>query len=264
MLSLRPEVVEREELLSVAFALWYPDPRDPTHHDPVLSAYALARAGLARRGGFKGKGMHRRYAHLPRPGAHLTNVARGLPELTRFAGYWARNRWLGPRRVPNLTVRPAGGTYRLRIDAEQLPDPANRAFLLRDRDSHGMPRLRVEHRISGRDRELLLRSVDRAFQALQASGAASVRLPNRAEMDVAIMNDGTHQMGLTAMSTRPETGVVDAQCRVHGVPNTYVAGPSVFPTSGMAGPVLTTVALALRLAGHLSSRLGSEAAELGL
>jgi hypothetical protein len=32
----------------------------------------------------------------------------------------------------------------------------------------------------------------------------------------------------------------------------------------MAGPVLTTVALALRLAGHLSTRLRSEPAELRL
>ena len=53
--------------------------------------------------------------------------------------------------------------------------------------------------------------------------------------------------------TRP--GVVDADCRVHGVRNLYVAGSSVFPTYGCSNPTLTVVALALRLADHLKKRL---------
>jgi choline dehydrogenase-like flavoprotein len=56
------------------------------------------------------------------------------------------------------------------------------------------------------------------------------------------------------MSDDPRTGVVDADCRVHGVPNLYVAGSSVFTTSGNATPTLTIVALALRLADHLKAK----------
>ena len=62
-----------------------------------------------------------------------------------------------------------------------------------------------------------------------------------------------HHMGTTRMATSPREGVVDANCRVHGMTNFFVAGSSVFPTSGHANPTLTIVALALRLADHLQA-----------
>ena len=57
------------------------------------------------------------------------------------------------------------------------------------------------------------------------------------------------------MSEIPTHGVVDPNCRVHGLANLYLAGSSVFPTVGFANPTLTIVALALRLADHLNGAL---------
>ena len=57
------------------------------------------------------------------------------------------------------------------------------------------------------------------------------------------------------MSDDPRSGVVDADCKLHGLENLYVAGSAVFPTSGYANPKLTIVALALRLADHLRHRI---------
>jgi choline dehydrogenase-like flavoprotein len=54
------------------------------------------------------------------------------------------------------------------------------------------------------------------------------------------------------MDGDPTRGVVDTDCRVHGVSNLFVAGSSVFPTGGTGPPTLTIVALALRLADHLA------------
>jgi choline dehydrogenase-like flavoprotein len=68
------------------------------------------------------------------------------------------------------------------------------------------------------------------------------------------VNGGWHHMGTTRMSDDPKRGVVDRHCRVHGMENLYVAGSSVFPTSGSANPTLTLVALTLRLADHLKER----------
>jgi choline dehydrogenase-like flavoprotein len=64
-----------------------------------------------------------------------------------------------------------------------------------------------------------------------------------------------HHMGTTRMHQEPRLGVVDENCRVHGVANLYVAGSSVFPTGSAHNPTLTIVALALRLADHIKKRM---------
>jgi choline dehydrogenase-like flavoprotein len=64
-------------------------------------------------------------------------------------------------------------------------------------------------------------------------------------------------MGATRMSTDAEHGVVDETCRMHGLRNLYIAGSSVFPTSGIANPTLTIIALAVRLSDHLKRQLGA-------
>jgi len=64
-------------------------------------------------------------------------------------------------------------------------------------------------------------------------------------------------MGTTRMHDDPKRGVVDSNCRVHGIENLFVAGSSVFPTSGAANPTFTILALTFRLADHLQKRLGA-------
>ena len=66
------------------------------------------------------------------------------------------------------------------------------------------------------------------------------------------MTGGGHMMGTTRMGHRPDSSVADAQGRVHGIANLYMAGSSLFPAGGAANPTLTIVALSLRLADHLA------------
>ena len=66
---------------------------------------------------------------------------------------------------------------------------------------------------------------------------------------------GLHHMGTTRMATDPTQGVVDADCRVHGLTNLYIGGSSVFPTGGYANPTYSIVQMALRLANHLEHGL---------
>jgi choline dehydrogenase-like flavoprotein len=67
------------------------------------------------------------------------------------------------------------------------------------------------------------------------------------------MDYGDHLLGTTRMSADPHTGVVDANQQVHGIPNLYVAGSSVFTTYSASNPTMNLVAFTLRLANHLKS-----------
>ena len=93
----------------------------------------------------------------------------------------------------------------------------------------------------------------RLHPALQEPRGGWARAGNLIGYDMALdappMHISWHHMGTTRMAASPREGVVDADCRVHGTTNLFVAGSSVFPTTGNANPTLTIVALALRLGG---------------
>jgi choline dehydrogenase-like flavoprotein len=61
-----------------------------------------------------------------------------------------------------------------------------------------------------------------------------------------------HQMGTMRMGHDPDTSVVNADHRFHGIPNLFVIDGSVFPTSGGYNPTLTIEALAWRAADRLA------------
>jgi choline dehydrogenase-like flavoprotein len=96
-------------------------------------------------------------------------------------------------------------------------------------------------------------ALDRELRRLALGRLASTEWLE-AEEWAQMFEDAYHPSGTTRMSTDAARGVVDRNCKVHGIDRLYVSGSSVFPTSGYANPTLTIVALALRLAHHLGRR----------
>src|SRR5262245_12584490 len=152
---------------------------------------------------------------------------------------------------------PASRAVFVLAAGEQAPNPQSRVRLASERDALGVPQVQLEWRLSALDKRSLLRGHELIARELAYAGAG--RLQILLSRDDAEWPDdlagGLHHMGTTRMHDDPREGVVDASCRVHGVANLYVAGSSVFPTSGAAGPTLTIVALAIRLADHLKEIL---------
>lgn len=163
-------------------------------------------------------------------------------------------RWAGFGRAP---IFPPERCW-LQVHVEQAPDPANQVTLAESVDAFGVPRAKVIWRLGDLERRTLEAMVGAAVSELTRLGLANAAIdPWREQMraDAAFgLNDAFHHAGATRMSAAPSDGVVNPQCRVHGVENLYVAGSSVFPASGYANPTLTLIALAMRLAAHLARR----------
>jgi choline dehydrogenase-like flavoprotein len=64
-----------------------------------------------------------------------------------------------------------------------------------------------------------------------------------------------HHMGTTRMGTDPDESVVSPRMRTHDLDNLWIAGSSVFVTSGAMNPTLTIAALALKTADHIDEML---------
>lgn len=143
--------------------------------------------------------------------------------------------------------------------AEQAPDPDSRVTLSVERDALGLPRARIDWRISDREFQTVRRMAQVLGEEMRRVGFAAPDfapwLEDCAGAFREEIHDMAHPMGATRMSEDPTEGVVDADCRAHGVEGLYIAGSSVFPTSGHMNPTLTIVALSLRLADHLRAAL---------
>jgi choline dehydrogenase-like flavoprotein len=121
-----------------------------------------------------------------------------------------------------------------------------------------MPRVHIAWRLGDEDAQAVLRGFQLLRQSMQRSGAALMLFDDDLLAgQIARSIPLGHHIGTARMAASPATGVVDGNCAVFGLPNLYVASAAVFPTCGHANPTLTIVALALRLARHLRSRLES-------
>ena len=140
---------------------------------------------------------------------------------------------------------------------EQSPNPDSRITLGDAVDSMGMRKVRVDWRFSERDYASYRTAAGvLGDEAARCCGGRFEPEPWLSDPALRPAVMGTaHHIGTTRMSGRPEDGVVDRDCKVHGMENLHVAGSSVFPTGGWAFPTFTIVALALRLADRLRTRL---------
>ncbi len=166
------------------------------------------------------------------------------------------------RRVAGLATRyPRGGTgwsnpagsaperFRLLMNLEQAPDPRNRIVLGEDRDALGMCRARLIWRWRDEEQASLDRLRQLVARELRHEGLGRVLIDDRARPDPR----AHHHAGTLRMHDDPRRGVVDRNGRAHDLENLYCAGAAVFTTAGFANPMLTIVALALRLAEHMTT-----------
>ncbi|MDT8322137.1 MAG: GMC family oxidoreductase [Xanthomonadales bacterium] len=142
--------------------------------------------------------------------------------------------------------------YRVTMINEPTPNRNSRVSLSNQTDELGMRRLVLDWQILERDLEAIERVVARLALWLGRRGLGRLQFSRPISPETTErFSGGMHHMGTARMSRRAQNGVVDENCKVHGVDNLYVAGSAIFPTVGFSNPTLTITALALRLASHL-------------
>jgi choline dehydrogenase-like flavoprotein len=150
--------------------------------------------------------------------------------------------------------------YQMFTRQEQAPNPDSRIVLSSEKDEMGMPRANLRWRFTALDKRSIRVFYELLGQEMGRAGLGRVQLmdwlldgDDNAWPD--ILSGGWHHMGTARMHKDPKQGVVDANCKVHGLANLFVAGAAAYPTGGAVNPTLTLVALALRLSDHLRERV---------
>jgi len=149
----------------------------------------------------------------------------------------------------------SGTRFGVGCACEQTPNPDSRVTLADDTDPLGLRRVRLNWRLTEQERRSFIANIRALGRELAAAGIGRLRplLPDDGLWEK-VVGGGSHHMGTTRISDDPKRGVVDRDCRVHGIDNLYVAGSSVFVTSGSANPTLNILALAYRLVDHLKEQ----------
>lgn len=151
-------------------------------------------------------------------------------------------------------------SLQLNTRLEQPPNPDSRVTLSEETDALGMPRAELHWSLSETDKRSIRVLNEEIAKEAGRMGLGRVRLMDWLTGDDErwpdFLTGGWHHMGTTRMAKSPNEGVVDSNCKVHGVSNLHVAGASVFSTGGAVNPTLSLIALALRLSDHLKTKVG--------
>jgi choline dehydrogenase-like flavoprotein len=144
--------------------------------------------------------------------------------------------------------------------AEQAPNPSSRVVLSEEKDALGVPRANLNWALSPIDKKTVFSINHLIAQQVGIAGIGRVKLKDWLidETDKELpdyTSGGWHHMGTTRMSENAKQGVVDANCKVHGINNLYIAGSSCFATGGSVNPTLTVVAISLRLSDYLKGKM---------
>ncbi|HXN22767.1 MAG TPA: GMC family oxidoreductase [Candidatus Dormibacteraeota bacterium] len=236
LIALSPRVQAEKHLLSVHGSAMF----DDAQNSGIVALKQLFR--ILNRGTKGGPGDLRRYVR---------------DALTSPRDLWQ----LGYRfYIKERSGTPRRGPIFIGAQAEIAPNPDSRITLSKARDRLGMRKLKLDWRIGELERRTLceyIRTVASEFErlALGSFDLSQVAFLNDPVAWVRMAHDSAHHMGTTRMHESPQEGVVDPDCRVHGVDNLYIGSSAVFPTSARSNPTLTILALCLRMADRFKGVL---------
>lgn len=153
--------------------------------------------------------------------------------------------------------------FQLTLRMEQTPNPLSRVTLSNEKDELGVPRAHLHWAFTSLDKRSIRKIYEIVGQQAGAAGIGRLKLmeelwDENAQTLPTTTSGGWHHMGTTRINDDSKQGVVDQNCKIHGMDNLYLAGSSCFPTGGGVNPTFTIVALSLKLVDHIRDKLNSK------
>jgi choline dehydrogenase-like flavoprotein len=259
--ALAPLAQAEREIGNASAELYRPPIEDPAHQDPLFSAsFLVQQYAYAWR-----NGTVRDFPSRLRPDAELRTehwrvIRNASPSSAASMLGIFYKRYLAKRQLPMVGPSHSSREHYFHYQTEHAPNRDSRVVLSGERDAFGMPRLTVRIGFSEVDAKTVV-ELHRLFADRLNTTKTGYLIFDEAEIrrhivdQITHFNSGAHHLGTTRMSASSASGVVDENCKSHDVEDLYIAGSSVFATSGYANPTLTIVALSVRLAAHLRQRL---------
>ncbi len=139
--------------------------------------------------------------------------------------------------------------------AEQSPNPNNHVTLIEEKDGLGCPKVKAHFKWSAEDLDSIPWAQEITSRALVKTGLGYYERPSRPNGELINVLGLRHMMGSARMSDDPRYGLVDRNCRVHGMSNLYLTGSVVFAAGGCANPALTNLATSIRVADRVKQAL---------
>ncbi|MBL8329098.1 MAG: GMC family oxidoreductase [Rubrivivax sp.] len=140
---------------------------------------------------------------------------------------------------------------------EQAPDPDNRIVLGEEQDRLGKRRMQIHWKWNDIDVRSTRRAQEIYAEELSRQGLGPFTLQRDRDVPTILLPSVHHHMGTARMHADPRQGVVDSECRIHGVSNVSIASSAVFTTGGYANCTLTIMAFAIRIADRLKRELAA-------
>jgi choline dehydrogenase-like flavoprotein len=157
-----------------------------------------------------------------------------------FARGIATQNMLWGRHLQEL-LRDYNHYAKLTVVGEVLPYDENRVTLSDEKDRFGLPAPKVTFSYGENEKRMGQGAIRKMKEITDAAGGKPLYEGQ----------ETAHLMGGCVMGADPATSVVDQYGQCHEIPNLFVAGAGVFPTSTGNNPTLTVMALAARTADRV-------------
>ena len=134
---------------------------------------------------------------------------------------------------------------KVRMYCEMSPNKKNKIFI-----SGKNKKIIVNYKLSQSD----MRTIKNLSKKIFNFFSYRPQLEKKTFITVKNLQDSSHHMGGLCYSIDPHKTVVNKNLRIIGTKNIYACTSAIFPTSGSVNPTMTIIALAQRLAMHLTKK----------